>query len=125
MLTVDEKMNINLTKGDSAVLALSLETSGGETYDYSNDDVRMYVKRIPQDNNVVLEKKFNEDGQIVLTHDDTENIDGYGDFIYAIKVYHTTEAETEGEEDVIDVYTPIVARFTLGFDVANEIPEAE
>lgn len=111
MLTVDEKMNIMLTKGDSAVLALSLETSGGETYDYSDDVVKFGVKRTAQSQELVLEKTVDEDGQIVLTPEDTDSIDGYGDFIYAVRVYHTTEDEE------VNVYTPIVARFTLGFDV--------
>ena len=123
MLTVDEKMNITLTKGDSAVLALSLQTSGGETYDYSDDVVKFGVKRTAQSQELVLEKTVDEDGQIVLTPEDTDNIDGYGDFIYAVRVYHTTEAESAEEEDTVDVYTPIVARFTLGFDVIKN--EAE
>ena len=120
MLTVDEKMNIMLTKGDSACLGLTLKDGDGNEYDYSNDTVKMFVKRIPQDNNIVLEKTV-EDGKIMLSHDDTESIDGYGDFIYAIKLYKAME--TEGEEDVIDIYTPIVARLTLGFDVAKDVVE--
>jgi len=119
MINVDaNNMNITLTKGDSAVLSLELKDGEGSTYNYSNDDVKFVVKRAPvNDNTVVLEKTVNEEGKIVLAPEDTKNIDGYGDFIYAIKVYHTVEAETEGEEDTVDVYTPVVARFSLGYNV--------
>jgi hypothetical protein len=118
MINVDANMNIVLTKGDSAVLSLELKDGEGSTYDYSNDDVKFVVKRSPvNDNVVVLEKTVDEDGNIVLTPEDTNKLDGYGDFIYAIKVYHTVEAETEGEEDTVDVYTPVVARFSLGYNV--------
>ena len=118
MINVDANMNITLTKGDSAVFSVALEDSEGSTYDYSDDVVKFAVKRAPvNDNTVVLEKTVNAEGKIVLTPEDTNKIDGYGDFIYAIKVYKTTEAETEGEEDTVDVYTPVVARFTLGYNV--------
>jgi len=117
MINVDANMNITLTKGDSAVLSLELKDGEGSTYDYSNDDVKFVVKRAPvNDPTVVLEKTV-EDGQIVLKPEDTSKLDGFGDFIYAIKLYHTVEAETEGEEDTVDVYTPVVARFSLGYNV--------
>ena len=112
MLKVDEKMNITVTKGDSAVLELEL-TSGSETYDYSNDVVKFGVKRSPQDQELVLEKTV-EDGKITITPEDYSGMDGYGDFIYAIRVYH------ENESEETEVYTPIVARFSLGFDVIKD-----
>ena len=115
MISVDEKMNISLTKGDSATLELTL-MNGEEEYDYSNDDVKMVVKRSQQDSEVVLEKTV-EDSKITLTPADTNGIEGFGDFLYAIKVYHTVEAESAEEEDTVDVYTPVVARFTLGYNV--------
>lgn len=133
MITVDEHMNITLTKGDSAVLALALKDGEGNDYDYSGDVVKFALKRIPQDNAVLLEKTVDENGNIVFTPEDTNSLEGYGDFIYAIKLYHTVEAEVEtneenvgenveetvadDEEPVVDVYTPIVARFSLGYNI--------
>ena len=78
--------------------------------------VKFVVKRSQQDSEVVLEKTV-EDSKIDLKPEDTNSIDGFGDFLYAIKVYHTVEAESAEEEDTVDVYTPIVARFTLGYNV--------
>lgn len=127
MINVDEKMNITITKGDSAALELTL-MNGDQEYDYSNDTVKMVVKRSQQDSEVVLEKTV-EDSKITLTPADTNGIEGFGDFLYAIKVYHevepeevvaseeAVESEAADDEPVIDVYTPIVARFTLGFNV--------
>ena len=115
MISVDEKMNISLTKGDSATLELTL-MNGEEEYDYSGDTVKMVVKRSQQDSEVVLEKTV-EDSKIDLKPEDTNGIEGFGDFLYAIKVYHEAEAEAADDEPVIDVYTPIVARFTLGYNV--------
>lgn len=118
MINIDEKMNITLTKGDSAVLSLELKDGDGNTYDYSNDDVKFVVKRNPvNETTVVLEKTVDEDGNIVLKPEDTNTIDGFGDFIFAIKLYHTVEAESEEEEDTVEVYTPVVARFSLGYNV--------
>ena len=106
-------MNITVTKGDSAVMELELTDSEGETYDYSNDVVKFGIKRSPQDQALVLEKTV-EDGKITITPEDYSGMDGYGDFIYAIRVYH------ENESEETEVYTPIVARFSLGFDVIKD-----
>lgn len=129
MISVDEKMNITLTKGDNACLELTL-MNGDEEYNYSQDTVKFVVKRSQQDSEVVLEKTV-EDSKINLTPEDTNSINGFGDFLYAIKVYHEAEESVEAEEvveseeivakaadePVIEVYTPIIARFTLGFNI--------
>lgn len=115
MLVVDENMNIKLTRGDSAKLTLSLTDSEGDAYDFSEDEVRFGVKRSAFDTACVLEKEV-EDGEIVLTPEDTESME-FGDYLYGIEVKHTVEAETEGEEDTVEIYTPIVAKFSLGYNV--------
>ena len=115
MLTVDEKNNVVLTRGDSAKFELTLTDSEGETYDYSNDEVKFGVKRSAFDASCVLEKTV-EDGVIELEPADTESME-FGDYLYAVEVRHTVEAESEGEEDKVEVYTPIVAKFSLGYNV--------
>lgn len=115
MLVVDEKNNVTLTRGDSAKFTLTLTDSEGEAYDYSNDVVKFGVKRSAFDASCVLEKTV-EDGVITLEPADTEGME-FGDYLYAVEVRHTVEAETEGEEDKAEVYTPIVARFSLGYNV--------
>lgn len=115
MLVVDEKNNIMLTRGDSAKFKLTLTDSEGETYDYSNDEVKFGIKRSAFDASCVLEKTV-VDGAIELEPADTESME-FGDYLYSVEVRHTVEAETEGEEDKIEVYTPIVAKFSLGYNV--------
>lgn len=113
MLKVDEKNGITLTRGDSAVFSVTVEDEHGETYDYSDDTVKFGVKRSAFDTDCVLEKTV-EDGQVVLTPEDTENME-YGDYLYDIEITHVDDS---GEEPVTDVWTPIAAaRFTLGFNV--------
>lgn len=114
MLVIDNSNGITLTRGDNAELHLTL-TSGGETYDYSNDKVVFGVKRSAFEENLILEKIVDEDGNIVLEHDDTKNLE-FGDYLYSIRL------ETEDGE----VYTPIAgARFSLGFDIVREVPQEE
>ena len=116
MLVVDsESMNIKLTRGDSAKFELTLTDSEGETYDYSNDTVKFGVKRSAFDENCVIEKDV-VDGVITLEPADTESME-FGDYLYSIEVRHTVEAESEEEEDKVEIYTPIVARFSLGYNV--------
>lgn len=115
MLVVDEKNNVTLTRGDSAKFELTLTDSKGETYDYSNDKVKFGVKRSAFDATCVLEKDV-IDGVITLEPADTESME-FGDYLYSVEVQHTIEAESEGEEDKIEIYTPIVARFSLGYNV--------
>lgn len=115
MLTIDQNNGITLTKGDSAVLELTIQDSEGNTYDYSNDLVEFGVKRSALDKTEPILKKTFEDGKITFTPEDTEAIEGYGDFQYDVQVTHTDEVE--GEE-VDTVYTVIAAaRFTLGYNI--------
>lgn len=117
MLIIDEKNNIKLTRGDSATLELSIKDGEGETYDFSGDVVKFGVKRSALDNGeALLQKTFDENGKIAFTPEDTKDM-AYGDYIYNVTVYHTTEAESEEEEDVVDVYTVICANFTLAWNV--------
>ena len=120
MLVVDEKNGITLTRGDTAVLELELKDGEGNDYDYSSDVVKFGVKRNAHDLECVLEKTV-EDGKVSLAPQDTASME-FGDYLYSVRLYHTTEAEQEGEEDTVDVYTPIAsARFTLGFDIIKDI----
>lgn len=117
MVKIDEKMGITLTRGDSASFTLTIEDAEEQTYDFSNDVVKFGVKRSPFDKDCILEKTFDEEGKITFTPADTENLE-FGDYLYDVEVRHTTEAESEAEEDVVDVYTVIAAaRFTLGWNV--------
>ena len=115
MLVVDENNNIKLTRGDSAKFELSLTDGSGDPYDFSEDVVKFGVKRSAFDENCVIEKDV-VDCVIELEPETTENME-FGDYLYSVEVRHTIEAETEGEEDKVEIYTPIVAKFSLGYNV--------
>ncbi len=115
MLTIDGN-KIVLTRGDSAEIELTLTDAQGETYDYSDDTVTFGIKRSVYDKDCVLTKTV-ENGKISFEPSDTETLE-YGDYLYDIEVRHTVEAESEEEEDTVQVYTPIAAaKFTLGYNV--------
>ena len=117
MVKIDENMGITLTRGDSASFALTIEDSEGQTYDFSNDVVRLGIKRSPFDATCLIEKEIDEDGNFVFVPADTASLE-FGDYYYDVEVQHTIEAETEEEEDEVQVYTVIAAaRFTLGFNI--------
>lgn len=117
MVKIDEKMDITLTRGDSASFTLTIKDQDDQEYDFSSDVVKLGVKRSPFDKDCILEKTFDADGKITFTPADTESLE-FGDYLYDVEVRHTTEAKSEEEEDVVDVYTVIAAaRFTLGWNV--------
>lgn len=117
MLKVDEKNQVFLTRGDSAVLELSLTDGEGNPYDFSNDTVKFGLKRTAFESACVLEKTFDEEGKIKFSPEDTESLE-FGDYVYDVQVEHTTESESEEEEDVVDIYTPIAAvKFSIGYNV--------
>lgn len=108
MLIVSEDNSIFLTRGDNAEIEITL-TKDGQTYDYSNDDVKFGMKRSAFDTDCVLEKEI-VDGKLVLTEDDTKDLE-FGDYLYDVEL----RTEVEGEEQV---YTPIAAaKFSIGYNV--------
>lgn len=118
MFIVDETTNaIKLTRGDTAKFTLELENEQGSTYDFSNDTVIFAVKRSAFDAEPIIEKTIDSaTGKWELQREDTINME-FGDYLYTITVEHTVEAESEEEEDVVEYYTPIVSKFSLGFNV--------
>lgn len=118
MLTVDANNTIVLTKGDSGSITVAFTDSSGNTYDASGDTVEFGVKRNVYDAECVLKKTVENGTTLTFTPEDTEDIEGYGDFLYDIQITHVTEAQDETEEDVTEIWTPIAAaKFVLGWNV--------
>ena len=110
MLKVDEQNGITLTRGDSAILDVTIKDGDGNTYDYSDDEVKFGVKRSAFDTECVLEKTV-EDGKITLEPEDTAELE-FGDYLYDIQLTHVDESENTS------IFTPIAAaRFSVGFNV--------
>lgn len=116
MFIVDETTNaIKLTKGDTAKITVSFTDEGGNPYDFSEDTVVFAVKRSAFDAEPVIEKNIDSaTGKLELQRDDTINME-YGDYIYTVTIEHLAVGEDESE--TMEFYTPIVSKFSLGFNV--------
>ena len=101
--------NIYLTRGDTAVIELTITDGEGETYDYSNDTVKFAVKRFVTDATPVIEKTF-EDGSITITPEDTKEL-SFGPYLYDIQL------TSEDGETVATVIIP--STFTVGPEVTD------
>lgn len=101
--------NLYLTRGDNATIKLEI-SSGEETYDFSNDVVKFALKKNVNDRQKLIEKTFDENGQIYITPDDTKDLN-FGDYVYDVELQHEN-----GEE--IEIATVIVpSTFTIGAEV--------
>lgn len=115
MLTIDGN-KIVLTRGDSACIELTIKDAEGNDYDYSGDTVVFGVKRSVNDKECVLTIPVT-DNKITFTPEMTKNMQ-FGDYLYDVQLTHTEEAEEEGEEDVVSVYTVIAAaKFVVGYEI--------
>jgi hypothetical protein len=72
MLVIDKEMNITLTRGDTAVLELTVKDDGA-TYDYSDDLVQLTVKRNTVTDEVLIQKTFTA-GTVVINPEDTAEL---------------------------------------------------
>lgn len=118
MFKINENNEVFLTKGDTAHFTVAFKDEQGDPYDMSNDEVKFGMKRSAYDSECVLEKEIDSaTGQFTIDAEDTENME-FGDYLYSIQIKHTIEGETEEDEDVVEVYTPIAAvKFSIGFDI--------
>lgn len=106
MLKINADNAIELTRGDTARIALAVTKSDGTTYDFSNDTVLFSVKASVCSKDVVLQKVVT-DGTIYIAPSDTAELK-YGDYIYDVEL--TTQSG-----DVCTIITP--SRFTLTAEV--------
>ena len=99
---------IYLTRGDSAALELQVKDEEQQTYDFSEDEVVLTVKRSCYDS---------ETGKatVVFNHEDTENLP-MGDYVYDVQLTHIENAGEENETvERATIITPHT--FTLGAEV--------
>ena len=108
MLKIDGN-NIYLTRGDSAAFALEIK-NGEQDYDFSGDVVKFAVKKNVNDKNKVIEKNFDENGQIVFTPQDTKTLN-FGQYWYDVQLEH----DNDGTVEVATVIVPSV--FEIGAEV--------
>ena len=72
MLHVDQDNNITLTRGDTAVLTLTVK-EGSSDYDYSSDLTQFTVKRNTATEDIVLQKTFSGTS-ITINPSDTKDL---------------------------------------------------
>ena len=72
MLIVDDNNNIKLTRGDTAIITLSVKKNGS-SYDYSEDLTQFTVKRNTVTSEIVFQKTFT-DSSIVINPSDTKDL---------------------------------------------------
>lgn len=77
--------NIEITRGDTAMIALNLTGADGNEYILKAGDIALFtVKRNTREAKCLIQKKFN-DGQIKIEPSDTENL-SYGDYFYDVQL---------------------------------------
>lgn len=87
MLSVDQYMNICLTRGDTARLTISIvnDNTDGE-YEIQPDDVLvMTVKRKTTDHDICFQKIVNGDSLIHIKPEDTSELD-FGKYKYDVEL---------------------------------------
>ena len=105
MLKIDENNNITLTRGDTAVLELTVKDDGA-TYDYSDDLVQLTIKRNTVTEEVLIQKTFTG-GTVVINPEDTATL-RYTDLMYDVQLI-----KNDG-----GIYTVIPPRI---FTIAEEV----
>lgn len=113
MVKVTENQ-IFLTKGDSAELTITI-MDGEETYDYSNDTVKLGIKKNFADAECLIEKTVDENGKVTFDPDDTKDLD-VGTYFYDLKIVTADNA----------VCTVIAAaQFIIGHSVLTDFTAEE
>lgn len=86
---VDVKNNdIRMTRGDTAVLDLSISNDDGSTYQITSDDTILFtMKKITADKTVVIQKAVSN-GKITINPKETASLD-YGNYVYDVELRRT------------------------------------
>ena len=105
MLNIDSENNITLTRGDTAILTLTVKKNG-EDYDYSEDLTQFTVKRNTVTEDIVFQKTFTG-SSIVIEPNDTKDL-FYTDLKYDVQLITP-------ENEVYTVITP------ADFIIAQEV----
>jgi hypothetical protein len=102
---------ISIIRGDSATINLNIKDKvANEEYVLdSNDIVRFSVKKDIFDNDIIIQKEFH-DNQILLTHEDTKDLE-FGEYVYDVELQFQ-----DGQRDTI--IPP--SRFILLAEVHNK-----
>lgn len=106
MLKINRDNSIELTRGDTARISLTITTASGTAYDYSADTAVFTVKASTFTSESLIQKTVS-DGVIYIAPADTSALK-YGDYVYDVQL-------TSQSGDVCTVIPP--AKFTVAQEV--------
>lgn len=89
MFKIDNKQNIFLTRGDTAIIDLTLKQPFPPYEEYTlqeGDIVKFTVRKCVKnpEEEIVIEKTF-ADNQIIINPEDTNNLD-YGEYVFDVQL---------------------------------------
>ena len=94
MVSIDDNMNIYLTRGDTITFDVELTDEDENPYIMSADEVIVFtVRKIPGKNTALI-TKVNNTPEISLTTDDTKLLT-FGDYKYDILIYNEVTEELQ------------------------------
>ena len=100
---------IFLTKGDSGSLTVKI-FDGEQEYDYSNDTVKIGIKRQLSDDECIIEKTVDEHGKVTFEPEDTKDLKT-GSYFYDLKV-------VTADGNVCTIIA--AAQFIIGYSVLTD-----
>lgn len=105
VLVIDDKNNIQLTRGDTARFEIDIVNMiDNSAYVMADDDIlRFSVKRSTNDKDFVIHKELQGQNVVYINPDDTNSL-SFGKYVYDVEV-------TTGGGDVYTVIPP--SKFTL------------
>ena len=109
MLIVDDVTNkIELTRGDTCAVIVSITDANGDIYELQTGDVLLFTMKLNcNTTDIVIQKDISEDSIIALSHNDTKSLN-YGNYVYDVQL-------TQAGGDVYTVIPPSV------FTIAREV----
>jgi len=89
MLKINRDKSIELTRGDSAKIILSVTKDDGSDYNINGDTVRFSVKRSVDSSDMVFQKSMTTGCIINILPEDTASL-AYGEYVYDVELTTTS-----------------------------------
>ena len=105
MLNIYEDNTIDLTRGDTCAIIVTIYDLNGDEYELQTGDVLLFTMKINcETQDIVVQKDITSDSIISLTHNDTKSL-AYGSYVYDVQL-------TTAGGDVYTVIAPALFNIT-------------
>ena len=105
MLIIETDNTINLTRGDSCDIIVTIYDLNGNVYELQTGDSILFTIKINcETSDIIIQKDITEDCIISLSHNDTKSL-AYGSYVYDVQL-------TTAGDDVYTVIAPAVFNIT-------------